>query len=130
MSKSFIQFSVIFFLRSNWNTFTNLNFTFSILPLVRCSMPQISLNIPEYIIPWQRIFIYMYVYALDAVGSRQIILPMPNLERPYKSDKGSEAVLKWLQYKRCAEPQKVLKLMFTKMLTEISAPKIKIWYKE
>ena len=51
MSKSFIQFYVIFFLRSNWNTFTNLNFTFSILPLVRCSMPQISLNIPEYIIP-------------------------------------------------------------------------------
>ena len=39
---------------------------------------------------------------LDAVGSWQIILPMPNLERPYLSDKGSEAVLKCLQYKQCA----------------------------
>ena len=46
----------------------------------------------------------MWVYLLDAVGSWQIILPMPNLERP-KIDKGSEAVLKCLQYKRCAGPQ-------------------------
>ena len=34
---------------------------------------------------------------LDAVGSWQIILPMPNLERPFKSNKESEAVLRCLQ---------------------------------
>ena len=51
-------------------------------------------------------------YILDAVGSWQIILPMPNLERPYYSDKESEAVLKCLQYKRCAGPQKVSKFRF------------------
>ena len=51
-------------------------------------------------------------YAIDAVGSWQIILPMPNLDRLYKSDKGSEAVLKWLQYKRCAGPQKFSKFRF------------------
>ena len=43
---------------------------------------------------------------LDAEGSSQIILPMPNLERAYKSDKESEAVLRCLQYKQCAGPQK------------------------
>ena len=26
---------------------------------------------------------YKHLYTVDAVGSRQIILPMPNLERPY-----------------------------------------------
>ena len=52
------------------------------------------------------------ICTLDAVGSWQIILPMPNLERPYLSDKGSEAVLKCLQYKRCAGPQKVSKFRF------------------
>ena len=31
---------------------------------------------------------------------------MPNLERAYKSDKESEAVLRCLQYERCAGPQK------------------------
>ena len=31
---------------------------------------------------------------------------MPNLERAYKSDKESEAVLRCLQYKQCAGPQK------------------------
>ena len=36
-------------------------------------------------------------YVLDAVGSWQIILPMPNLERT--SDKESEAVLRCLQYR-------------------------------
>ena len=49
---------------------------------------------------------------VDAVGSLQIILPMPNLERPYQSDKGSEAVLRCLQYKQCAGPQKVSKFRF------------------
>ena len=43
------------------------------------------------------------------------------------SDKGSEAILRCLQYKRCAGPQKVSKSRFQKMLTEIYAPKIKIW---
>ena len=38
--------------------------------------------------------------ALDAVGSWQMILPMPNL------DKESEAVLQCLQYEQCAGPQK------------------------
>ena len=33
-------------------------------------------------------------YVLDAVGSWQIILPMPNYGRPYQSDKGSEAILR------------------------------------
>ena len=65
------------------------------------------------------------MYILHAVGSCQIILPVPNLERAYQSDKGSEAVLKCLQYERCAGPQKVSKLGFKKMLTEISRPKIK-----
>ena len=32
---------------------------------------------------------------------------MPNLESPYTSDKESEAVLKCLQHKGCAGPQKV-----------------------
>ena len=43
---------------------------------------------------------------IDAVGSWQIILPMPNLERAYSSDKESEAVLRCLQYEQCAGPQK------------------------
>ena len=51
-------------------------------------------------------------YIVVAVGSWQIILPMPNLERPYLSDKESEAVLKCLQYKQCAGPQKVSKFGF------------------
>ena len=46
------------------------------------------------------------MYILHAVGSCQIILPVPNLERAYQSDKGSEAVLKCLQYQQCAGPQK------------------------
>ena len=36
-------------------------------------------------------------YLLDAVGSWQKILPMPNLERAYYSDKESEAVLQNFQ---------------------------------
>ena len=51
-------------------------------------------------------------YSVDAVGSWQIILPMPNLERPYQSYKGSQAVLRCLQYKQCAGPQKVSKFRF------------------
>ena len=43
---------------------------------------------------------------VDAVGSWQMILPMPNLERDYKSDKESESVLRCLQYEQCAGPQK------------------------
>ena len=43
---------------------------------------------------------------VDAVGSWQIILPMPNLETTYKSDKESEAVLRCLQYEQCAGSQK------------------------
>ena len=52
------------------------------------------------------------IWILDAVGSWQIILPMPNLEGPYQSNKGSEAVLKCLQYKQCAGPQKISKFRF------------------
>ena len=43
---------------------------------------------------------------IDAAGSWQIILPMPNLERTYLFDKESEAVLLCLQYEQCAGPQK------------------------
>jgi len=35
-----------------------------------------------------------------------MILPMPKSERAYWSDKGSKAVLRCLQYKQCAGPQK------------------------
>ena len=35
---------------------------------------------------------------LDTVGSWQIILPIPNLERAYQSDQESEAVLQCLQF--------------------------------
>ena len=49
---------------------------------------------------------YNYVVTIDAVGSSQIILPMPNLERTYLSDKESEAVLRCLQYEQSAGPQK------------------------
>ena len=63
-------------------------------------------------IAFQKVLIPHSTQTLDAVGSWQIILPMPNLEGPYKSDKGSEAVLKCLQYKRCAGPQKVSKFRF------------------
>ena len=35
------------------------------------------------------------------------MLPMPNLEKAYYSDKESEAVLQCLQYEQCAGPQKL-----------------------
>ena len=38
-------------------------------------------------------------YPVDAEGSLQIILPTQNLDRTCKSDKESEAVLKFLRYK-------------------------------
>ena len=44
------------------------------------------------------------LWVIDAVGSWQIVLPMPNLERT--SDKESEGVLRCLQYELCAGPQK------------------------
>ena len=46
------------------------------------------------------------LYWVDAEGSLQIILPLPNLERAYQSDKESEGILRCLQYEQCAGPQK------------------------
>ena len=54
-----------------------------------------------------------------------MILPMPNLERPYISDKGSEAVLTCLQYERCAGPQNVSKFSFKKYLLKYLHQKLK-----
>ena len=59
------------------------------------------------------------MYILHAVGSCQIILPVPNLERAYQSDKGSEAVLKCLQYQQCAGPQK------QEVINKLLKPKIR-----
>ena len=44
--------------------------------------------------------------TLDAVGSSQIFFPTQNLERAYKVDKESKAVLSYIQYNQCAGPQK------------------------
>ena len=52
------------------------------------------------------VILTFYLYWVDAEGSLQIILPLPNLERAYQSDKESEAILLCLQYEQCAGPQK------------------------
>ena len=44
--------------------------------------------------------------VLDAVGSSQIFFPTQTLERAYKVDKESKAVLSYFQYDQCAGPQK------------------------
>ena len=51
---------------------------------------------------------------------------MQNLETAEEVDKESKAVLWSLNYKQCAGPQKISKLRFSKMLTEISGSKIQI----
>ena len=61
---------------------------------------------------------------IDAVGSSQIILHMPNLERTRQFDKESEAVLWFLKGEKCAGPQEVPKSRFSKMLF------CKIWTKK
>ena len=69
-------------------------------------------------------------YIIDAVGSSQIFFPTQNLERAYQVDKESEAVLSYFQYDKCAGPQKLSKLSFSKMVTKICRPKIQIcWCK-
>ena len=49
------------------------------------------------------------MYELYAVGSWQIILPMPNLGRPYYSDQGSESIL---GFKKCLPKYLHQKLKF------------------
>ena len=46
------------------------------------------------------------VYLVVAVGSWSFYLPMHNLKRPYYFDKKSKEVLRFLQNKKCAGPQK------------------------
>ena len=50
----------------------------------------------------------------------------PKLERACKSDKESKAILKCLRYEQCTGTQKVPKLRFSKILTEMSRPISKI----
>ena len=50
-------------------------------------------------------FFFPY-YILDAVGLSQIFFPTKNLERAYKVDEESEAVLWCFQYNQYAGPQK------------------------
>ena len=44
--------------------------------------------------------------SIIEVGLSQIFIPTQNLERAYKVDKKSKAVLSYFQYDRCAGPQK------------------------